>query len=57
MGRAYFAERDIRVDGEFMFTAQDPTIARARDIADMFMPLCSARTGCDDVYVIFTRKW
>ena len=28
MGRAYFAERDIRVDGEFMFTVQDPTIAR-----------------------------
>ena len=23
MGRAYFAERDIRVDGEFMFTVQD----------------------------------
>ena len=39
MGRAYFAERDIRVDGEFMFTVQDPTIARARDIADIFIRL------------------
>ena len=39
MGRAYFAERDIRVDGEFMFTVQDPTIARARD----------------DVYVVYTE--
>ena len=43
MGRAYFAERDIRVDGEFMFTVQDPTIARARE------------DRLDDVYVIYTE--
>ena len=54
MGRAYFAERDIRVDGEFMFTVQDPTIARARDIADIFIRLF--REGqLDDVYVVYTE--
>ena len=51
---AYFAERDIRVDGEFMFTVQDPTIARARDIADIFIRLF--REGqLDDVYVVYTE--
>ena len=54
MGRAYFAERDIRVDGEFMFTVQDPTIVRARDIADIFIRLF--REGqLDDVYVVYTE--
>ena len=54
MGRAYFAERDIRVDGEFMFTVQDPTIARARDIADIFIRLF--REGqLADVYVVYTE--
>ena len=48
------AERDIRVDGEFMFTVQDPTIARARDIADIFIRLF--REGqLDDVYVVYTE--
>lgn len=54
MGRAYFAERDIRVDGEFMFTVQDPTIARARDIADIFIRLFR-EDRLDDVYVIYTE--
>lgn len=55
MGRAYFAERDIRVDGEFMFTVQDPTIA-VRVILQIFSSVCSAKdswTTC----TLFTPKW
>ena len=54
MGRSYFAERDIPIDGEFMYTAQDPTISRARDIADTFIRLFRERE-LDEVYVVYTE--
>lgn len=53
-GRVWFAHRNIRVDGEFMYTAQDPTLARAREICDVCLKLF--RDGhLDDVYLLYTR--
>ena len=54
VGRTYFQERGIPIDVEFLYTAQDPTMARARDIAELMLDLYSAGQ-LDEVYVIFTR--
>lgn len=54
MGRAWFANKNIPVDGEFMYTAQDPTIARAREIGDVFLELFWAG-HLDEVWVIYTK--
>ena len=53
-GRSYFAARNIPIDGEFMYTAQDPTVSRARDIADTFIRLFRTRE-LDEVYVVYTE--
>ena len=54
MGRSYFQEHHIPIDGEFLYTAQNPTIARARDIAENMMDQFLAGS-LDDVYILFTR--
>ena len=54
VGRSYFQEHHIPIDAEFLYTAQNPTIARARDIAETMMDLFLERR-LDDVYVLFTR--
>ena len=53
VGRSYFEERGIAVDGEFLYTAQNPTIGRARDIAEMVISLYLEQK-LDEVYVLFT---
>lgn len=53
-GRNYFHHRGVPVDGEFMYTAQDPTVYRAREIGDTFIELF--RKGhLDEVYVVYTE--
>lgn len=53
-GRAWFAGKNIPVDGEFMYTAQNPTMARAREIGNVFVDLF--RSGqLDEVWVVYTR--
>ena len=53
-GRNYFHHRGVSVDGEFMYTAQDPTVYRAREIGDTFIELF--RKGhLDEVYVVYTE--
>lgn len=53
-GRNYFQHRGVNVDGEFMYTAQDPTVYRAREIGDTFIELF--RKGhLDEVYVVYTE--
>ena len=54
VGRSYFQEHSIPIDAEFLYTAQNPTVPRARDIAESMMDLFLARQ-LDDVYVLFTR--
>lgn len=54
VGRAYFVERGVPMDGEFLYTAQDPTVRRARDIADQIITMY--RKGeLDEVYIIYTE--
>lgn len=53
-GRNYFHHRGVAVDGEFMYTAQDPTVYRAREIGETFIELF--RKGhLDEVYVVYTE--
>ncbi len=54
MGRSYFAGKGVNVDGEFLYTAQDPTMARAREIGDTFVDLF--RQGeLDEVWMVYTK--
>ena len=54
VGRRYFRHRGVPIDGEFMYTAQDPTVYRAREIGDTFIELF--RKGhLDEVYVVYTE--
>lgn len=53
-GRVWFAHRNIRVDGEFMYTAQDPTLARAREISEVCLQLFRDKE-LDDVFLLYTR--
>lgn len=53
-GRAYFTRKKITIDGEFLYTAQDPTFYRARAMAESVTELFS-KGYLDEVYVIFTR--
>ena len=56
VGRSYFQEHGVPIDGEFLYTAQDPTVSRARDIAE---PLLDLYLGgqLDEVYMIFTKMF
>ena len=54
VGRAYFAGKNVPVDAEFLYTAQDPTVARARDISETVVDLFLHRQ-LDEVHVIYTH--
>ena len=54
VGRSYFQERHIPIDVEFLYTAQNPNMGRARDIAELMIDLFLAGQ-LDEVYVLFTR--
>lgn len=53
VGRQYFHSQKIDVDGHFLYTAQNPTMHRAREIAGRVLELYE--TGeADEIYMIFT---
>lgn len=54
VGRIWFAHRNIHVDGEFMYTAQNPTVARAQEISEVFLKLFR-RGNLDEVWMVYTR--
>ena len=54
MGRIYFANRGIPVDNEFLYTAQDPTLARAEEMSDYFIQRF-LDGELDEVYVVYTE--
>lgn len=54
MGRSYFNQRGIPIDAEFLYTAQDPNMGRARDMAETMADLF-LRGALDEVHVLFTR--
>lgn len=53
VGRHHFTKRNIQIDAEFMYTAQDPVIQRAREITDTFVDLYR-RERIDELYLVFT---
>lgn len=52
-GRNYFQRKNVMIDGEFLYTAQDPSMCRAREIADTVINLFQ-KGLLDEVYIIFT---
>lgn len=54
LGRQYFAREGLAVDTEFKYTAQNPSLHRARVITDRIMELYDAGE-LDEVYVVYTK--
>ncbi len=54
VGRHYFQKVDIFVDEHFQYTAQDPSLNRARKIAETVIDLYD-RDELDEVYIVYTR--
>ena len=56
MGRHYFEKKNIPIDAEFMYTAQDPTLDRAQDLCDTLVDLYE-RGALDEIYLVFTHSY
>lgn len=54
VGRQYFKRKNVHVDGEFLYTAQNPTLYRAQLMAETIINLFE-KGKLDDVYVVYTR--
>ena len=54
VGRQYFKRKNVMVDAEFLYTAQNPTMYRAQMISETIINLFE-KGELDDVYVIYTK--
>jgi F-type H+-transporting ATPase subunit gamma len=54
VGRQYFMNHNVNVDGEFNYTAQKPTQRRARQIASTMLDLFG-NNEIDEVYIVYTE--
>ena len=54
VGRQYFLRKGVTVDCEFMYTAQNPTMYRARDISETLIKMFTER-NLDEVYIVYTK--
>ena len=54
VGRSYFQEHGVPIEMEFLYTAQDPTVGRARDISELMIDRY-LEGQLDEVYMIFTK--
>jgi F-type H+-transporting ATPase subunit gamma len=54
VGRQYFLRKEVEVDVEFLYTAQDPNLMRAGNISATLIDLFTRRE-LDDIYVIYTK--
>lgn len=54
LGRHYFEKKDIPIDITFNYTAQNPTMNRARHIAEKLTELFM-ENKIDELYVVYTR--
>lgn len=54
MGRHYFEQRNVSIDINFNYTAQNPTMNRARTIAGKLAELFLEKK-IDEVYVVYTK--
>ena len=53
MGRNYFTRKNFNMYGDFDYPVQNPTVYRAREIAEIVLDLFS-RGELDEVYVVYT---
>lgn len=54
VGRRYFEKKNIPVDIDFKYTAQNPNVNRARAISEKIVELFREKQ-LDEVYVVYTR--
>lgn len=54
VGRQYFLRTDIPIEESFLYTAQKPTLQKARSIASKMLDLFE-RKKVDEVYILYTR--
>ena len=54
LGRQYFAKEGLEVDTEFKYTVQNPSLHRARVIAERILELYN-NNELDEVYIIYTK--
>ncbi len=54
LGRQYFLNKKQNVDGTFAYTAQNPTMFRARRVADEMLE-GYLQDELDEVYIVYTR--
>lgn len=54
VGRQYFLRKGVTVDCEFLYTAQNPTMYRARDISETILKMFEERS-LDDLYIVYTK--
>ncbi len=54
MGRNYFNRRNIIIDCEYLYVAQNPTLMRTRPIAENVIDLYDANE-IDEVYIVFNK--
>ena len=52
-GRRYFNSKNIPIEKTFLYTAQNPTLARAREISDLLLDLYDNKKIAK-IYIIFT---
>ena len=54
LGRHYFEQRNINIDQQFHYTVQNPTLNRARNIAETILELY-LENELDEVYIVYTK--
>jgi len=54
VGRLHFTRKKVMIDCEFLYTAQNPTLTRSREIAQTIIDLY-VKEELDEVYVIYTK--
>lgn len=52
-GRQYFARHNIPVEQSFLYTAQNPTMPRAREICRTLLDLYESKAA-DEIYIVYT---
>lgn len=53
-GRQYFSNKKIPIEKSFLYTAQNPTLTRAREIADLLLDMYDDKE-LSKIYIIFTH--
>lgn len=52
-GRQYFARHGVPIEQSFLYTAQNPTIGRAREICRTLLDLYQSKAA-DEIYLVYT---